>query len=73
MSLLNELKDAEKYLSYASAAGDYSQAFTAAYYVLGKINPQTYLTPQERQIAISLAYKVGDYNLATMLHQQENE
>ncbi len=36
MSLLNELKDAEKYLSYASAAGDYSQAFTAADYVLGK-------------------------------------
>ena len=73
MSLLNELNDAIIYFSHASTAADHSHAVAYGKAVLNHLPPLTSLTPQERELALHLAYSVGDYNLIKSLRLQENK
>ena len=68
---LEKLEESLTFFSYVSTAGDNSMACASAELVLKEKAPES-MTPKERQLAIELCYKVGDYSLLKMLHQLDN-
>ena len=68
---LEELEESMTMFGYASTAGDYNMACTHASWLLEQKPPKS-MTPEERQLAIELCYKVGNHSLLKVLLQLNN-
>ena len=73
MDRIAELERAIIYFSYASTAADHTHAVDYGEAVLSELPPLASLTPQERELALELAYKTGNYSLIKKFRQQQDK